>query len=519
MAFRPSEQMSLAVPRRVVNALERGLSGEPHRRGDISTSWVGDAAILALSTAGTYASIALDRPRTAVLVYLLGVLFVGARSGLRRGIAAALIASFVYNFALSEPVFRFGVTSFDQLVPLLAFNISAIVSGGLAGRLNDRARAARAAEAKNALLLELSDELQRAISADDVAALARVSLAGHGIDDLAIFLRHEGQLAPLAGRSARELAAAGGTANRDCRIFDLSGAHGKLGVASFSVREDWRDNLALSDLQAVANLLALTIDRCLLLEQLSESRAAKRSEELKSALLSSVSHDLRTPLTAIEAAASSLRAYRSSLSAAQQDEMLATISEQCTKLNRYTANLLDMGRIQAGISSSQLAEVDLVEILGVALASVRKRFPQQEICKEAQVPAAAVSANPAMLEQVIVNLLENAILHGGGSKPILIRLTLGGATCVLEISDHGPGIAPAEQQRVFERFYRGGDGTSREGSGLGLHIAKGFVEAFGGTITITSPVVENRGTTVTVSLPLVRNTAAVPEAVDAYLDR
>lgn len=489
------------------------LPRRPRDPADRAHSWLGDAAILVLATAATYYAIAVDRPRTAALAYLLGVMFVGARSGLRRGIIAALIASFIYNFFLSEPVFRLGVTSLDELVPLLAFNVSAVVSGGLAGRLNDRARAARAAEAKNALLLELSDELQRAITADDVATLARQALAAHGIADLTLFLRQEGSQALLhaSGQPADE--------TRNCRIFDLNGAAGKLGVASFSIVPSGIDPFELPDLQAVANLLALAVDRCMLLEQLSESRATQRSEELKSALLSSVSHDLRTPLTAIEAAASSLRAYRQSLSPVQQDEMLSTISEQCTKLNRYTANLLDMGRIQAGIPSSQLDQVDLVEILAVALGAVRRRFPRQEICKEVPVASAVVAANAAMLEQVIVNLLENAIVHGGATKPILVRLTLDTGRCFLEVTDSGPGIPIEEQPRVFERFYRGGGGAHREGSGLGLHIARGFVEAFGGAIAITSPVIENRGTTVTVSLPLVGQARVHTEPEHAHTDR
>jgi two-component system sensor histidine kinase KdpD len=109
---------------------------------DRPPSWIGDAAVLVLATLGTYGALVFDRPRTAVLVYLLGVLLVGARYGLYRGISAALVASFIYNFFLSEPVFRLGASSVDELVPLLAFNLCAIISGGLAGRLNDRARAA-----------------------------------------------------------------------------------------------------------------------------------------------------------------------------------------------------------------------------------------------------------------------------------------------------------------------------------------------------------------------------------------
>lgn len=472
--------------------------------GDVSGGWPADATILVLATAGTYFALMVDRPRTAVLVYLLGVLLVGARSGLYRGLLAALVASFIYNFFLSEPVFRFGVTSFDEFVPLIAFTISAVVSGGLAGRLNDRAKAAREAEAKNALLLKFSDHLQRAITVFDVATLARQSLRPHGVAGLDIRLHPEGQSAPGEGLPTAGRPVAHAPAGHDVRSFGLTGSRGELGTVEFAVDLSAGNLRALPDLQAITNLLALAIDRCLLLEQLSESRASKRSEELKNALLSSVSHDLRTPLTAIEAAATSLQAFGHTLDRRQQAEMLATIAEQCAKLNRYTANLLDMGRIQAGISNSQLETVDLLEILGVALGSIRRRFPDHEICKEVAVTSAGVSANAAMLEQMLFNLLENAVIHGGAGKPILVRLTVDAAHCFLEITDSGPGIPAGEQSRVFERFYRGRQVAQREGSGLGLYIARGFVEAFGGTIEVQSPVIDNAGTTVTVRLPLVR---------------
>ena len=479
--------------------------------GARSLSWAGDAAILGVATLGTIVALDLDRPRTAVLVYVLGVMFVGARAGLQRGVLAALIASFIYNFFLSEPVFTLGVTSFDEMVPLLAFNVCAVVSGGLAGRLNDRARAARRAEAKNALLLRLSDQLQQAIDPSDVSRIARESLLGQGVDDFRIYLHHDGKLVEAEDRTRpveemQDLLAgdAGGRGNQAVKALDLEGSDGSLGIVRFIFSRQGRDREDAPDLQAVTNLLALALDRCILLEKLSESRVAQRSEELKNALLSSVSHDLRTPLTAIETAATSLRTFRHTLSPKQEEEMLATITDQCAKLNRYTANLLDMGRIQAGISNSQLENVELVEILGVALGSIRKRFAGQEICKEVPVPSAVVKANAAMLEQAIFNIMENAVVHGGRGKPILVRLTMDSGCCFLEITDSGPGISPAEQSRVFERFYRGRRLEHREGSGLGLHIAKGFIEAFGGTIDIQSPVVENAGTTATVTLPLVR---------------
>jgi len=469
--------------------------------------WVFDIGILLLATGGTYLAAAQwDRPVTAVLIYLTGVICIGARSGLYRGVAAAVAASFIYNFFLSEPRFRLGVTSIDELVPVIAFNVSAFISGGLAGRLQDAVRAARAAQTRNSLLLSISDELQRAVSADDIGRIASQTMPQHGIElsALSMWRDRPGSTAQCQEQVLVCLAGNEPGASPDgAHVFELVGSRGDLGRVTFRspVRQDRHD---LVDFKAVANLLALAIDRCLLLEQLSETIALQRSEELKNALLSSVSHDLRTPLTAIEAAATSLRSFRSDLSAEQQDEMLSTISAQCEKLNRYTANLLDMGRIQAGIEPRQLSPVDIVEILGVALGAMRSRFPEQQFMKQVEVETALVHANAAMLEQVCVNLLENAVTHGAGGQPISVRVARTENSYLLQVNDHGPGIPEEERSRVFERFYRGAQSTKREGNGLGLYIAKGFIDAFGGMITIDGP--PGGGTTVSVILPEAHST-------------
>lgn len=475
-----------------------------------------DLAIFVIATAGTWAAQLWDRPRTAVLVYVIGVMIIGGRSGLARGSAAGVAASVIYNFFLSEPLFRFGVTSSDELIPLLAFNISAVLSGAMAGRLKDSVSAARVAEARNAHLLRLSDKLQRAIKVGDVLRIARASLPFERVASLDVFLQREGLLFPADGNGppigATELLAEEARGGASA-AFALSGSAGQIGFVRFQLEGAAPGEARVPDLQAIANLLGLAIDRCLLLERLSETEAQQKSEELKAAILSSVSHDLRTPLTAIEAAATSLMSFDQRLSAQDRAGMLATISEQCRKLNRYTANLLDMGRIQAGIPAFLFTEVDVVEILGVVLASLREAYPRQEINKQITVDSAIVRANPAMLEQVIFNLAENAILHGASDRPVFVVLTRVGETCMLEIVDFGPGIPADEQKLVFDKFYRARGARHRDGNGLGLHIANGFAQAFGGSIAINSPHFGQRGTRLVLELPL---SGAVQERIGAW---
>lgn len=349
-----------------------------------------DAAIFAAATLGTYAAQLFERPITAVLVYLIGIILVGAHSGLKHGLLAALTAAAIYNFVLSDPVLRFGVSTLDELVPLIAFTVAALVTGILAGKLTDRAHAAQVAQVENARLLE----------------------------------------------------------------------------------------------------------------QLYEARTRQKTEELKDAIFSSVSHDLRTPITAIEAAADSLSTSGLDLPSEHRQALLRTISEQCRRLNRYTSDLLDVGRIQSGISPDAFTEIDVIEMLGVALARLRAQYPHARIEKDIDSFQAPVRANGAMLEQAIYNVLDNAVVHGGTDARMTIRVASDHRQCRLEVMDEGPGIPSAEHGRVFERFARGSASLGTSGSGLGLFIARGFVEAFAGHIEVTSPLEAGQGTRIAVILPL-----------------
>ncbi|GGD82865.1 sensor histidine kinase [Croceicoccus mobilis] len=469
-----------------------------------------DVTIFALTAAGTYLAQYMDRPITAVLIFLMGVIAIGARSGVYSGVFAAVAASFVYNFFLSEPVFMFGISTADEIVPLVAFNVSAVVAGALAGRLADTAKLAKVAEKRSRFLLQVSGELQQAIDGNDVAEITRRLLPLERLVDLEIYIYRDGALCrsgteaifpdPLTALLAEKTSAG---SPLSFQAFVLNASNGEHGIVKFFLAPRQESDGDLPDLQALANLLALAVDRCLLLEKAAEATAMKRSEELKTAILASVSHDLRTPLTAIEAAATGLRSFRHDLSDSQKDSMLDTINEQCRRLNRYTANLLDMGRIQSGIPDANLCEVDVIEIVGVVLNSTRQLFPDCAIAKDFRLGAAIVWANATMLEQVIFNILENAFVHGSSSEPVVVRIDASEDGMILEISDCGPGISQVDRPHIFERFYRAGDRIHRRGSGLGLYIAKGFVEAFRGKISARSVTKDGKGTKIVIELPLI----------------
>ncbi len=468
----------------------------------------GSLVLFILSTAGSAMFRHFDRPVSSALVYVLGVTVIGAIAGLRWGLAAAIAASLIFNFFFVDPILQFTANSADEFVPLIAFNLCAIISGLLAGRLNDRARIAERAQARLNILLVVSDRLQKVVLLPDLV----VAMNG---DDIRPWLgRFElydkaGQAigAPPGGMRWGSLAGFafdGITARSEphrVNLYRLVQSGSTIGTATFGEAED-ASGSRLVDMDAMIALLSMTVERCLLLQQLSQTEAVRRSEELKTALLSSLSHDMRTPLSAIAASASSLLSLSGDLDPAVRIKLLQTIQEQCERLDRYTANLLDLGRLQAGIDARQMVDVDVVETLGAVLRSTRALSGSHAIAKQIESPSAVIRANPVMVEQIFRNLLDNAIRYSPEGSTIALKLSETGGQVRVEVIDQGCGVPKDDLPCLFDRFYRSSRTSQQEGHGLGLSISKGFVEAFGGAIEINSPHAGGLGTQVVVQLPL-----------------
>lgn len=270
------------------------------------------------------------------------------------------------------------------------------------------------------------------------------------------------------------------------------------------MRDPDPDTLDPHFLAALGNLVMIAIERATLSEAISESRATARTEELKTALLSSVSHDFRTPLTAISASASSLIDYRTQLDQHTSERLLRSIVDECERLNRYTANLLEMSRLEAGQSAVRRQPLDVFDILRAVLKRVRARAGLRVFEQIRDDVELTVLADAALFELALVNLLDNAILYSPDGSTIRIEARCEGMNCRIAISDEGSGIPPDDLERVFERFYRvPRSGTLPRGSGLGLAIARGFVEAFDGSIEACVPGVLGRGTSIVINLPLI----------------
>ncbi|MGH3574880.1 MAG: sensor histidine kinase, partial [Pseudonocardiaceae bacterium] len=259
-------------------------------------------------------------------------------------------------------------------------------------------------------------------------------------------------------------------------------------------------------LQAVAGqaLLALRAQRMAAKARDAQRRA--EATELRSALLSAVGHDLRTPLTSIKAAASSLRDPELKLSDADTTELLATVEESADRLQGLVDNLLDSARLATGAVLPQLTAVGYDEVVARALSTVDGGHL---VATDVDDTLAAVLADAGLLERVVANVIDNALRHGQGSS-VLIRATVHGGEAELAVSDRGPGLPIGALESLFAPFQRLGDRSSRPGVGLGLAVARGFTEAMGGRIR--AEPTPGGGLTMTITLPLAPTpSATVPE--------
>jgi two-component system sensor histidine kinase KdpD len=233
--------------------------------------------------------------------------------------------------------------------------------------------------------------------------------------------------------------------------------------------------------RALAELEELAAERDRMQAEAIEAGALRRSDELKTSLLRSVSHDLRTPLTSIIAAGAALDSP--SVTPEERHELSEAVVEQGQRLSRLVENLLDVSRLQTGHAAPRQEPVDLPGLLEAARHSLGARGEAVRLALDADLPA--LSADPTQLERAFANLLENAVVHGGG-QPVLVRSRLVGPRVVVRVVDRGPGIPEGQRERIFEPFYRAEAGAAGNGSGLGLAIARGFVEANGGEIGVES---------------------------------
>jgi two-component system sensor histidine kinase KdpD len=263
-------------------------------------------------------------------------------------------------------------------------------------------------------------------------------------------------------------------------------------------------------LDALMDQGALAIERVLLVEDMDRVKRTVESDRLRSALLTSISHDLKTPLASVLGAASAMRDLSSGLTEAEKRDLLATVIDESERLNRFIANLLDMTKLESGAIVPNTAPHDIGEIVGSVLRRASKILGHHQVSLELAADVPMLELDAVLFEQVLFNLLDNAAKYAPADTTISIRSLRDRDWVALQIIDEGDGIPPAELETIFDKFYRAQKGDHvRPGTGLGLAISRGFVEAMHGTISANNRI-DRRGAVLTIRLPI----PAASEALD-----
>jgi two-component system sensor histidine kinase KdpD len=256
-------------------------------------------------------------------------------------------------------------------------------------------------------------------------------------------------------------------------------------------------------LDALMDQAAIAIERVRLAGQINEARLATETERLRTALLTSLSHDLKTPLASIIGAATSLRQYSDLFDKTAQNELIATIQEEAERLSRFVANLLDMTKIESGVIELDREPVDIGEVVGAALQRVGSILAHHKIEVDLEPDLPMLNLDMLLFEQMLVNLLDNAAKYSPAGSQVTIRARRTPGAATIEVLDEGPGIPEDRLERIFEKFHRVKNGDrQRAGTGLGLAICRGFAEALGGKITAANRL-DRSGAIFTITFPYI----------------
>jgi two-component system, OmpR family, sensor histidine kinase KdpD len=416
--------------------------------------------------------------RSAGVFYLVAVLAISSIYGLWLGLATSLVSAVAFNFFFLPPLHTLTISSSGDWLALAAFALAALVTSQLAARERAEAEQAtrRAAEAqlgeRLATLIANGSQLQAALP-----LLGRQAARALGARDGGIHLGPP----PDSSRSGRTVPIdLDGTRLGELRLIDAP-----AGVAESA------DAARIG--RVLSGLIVLGQEREQRLANEVEAEALRRSNELTTALLRTVSHDFRSPLTAISTAAEGLRFADLD---GDERELVDTIAEQSGRLSRLVTNLLDLSRLESGAAVPSAEWVDVRDLIDAAVADVRATAEvQAQVEHEPELPLVRVDAT--QLQRVLVNLLENAVKYSPPGEPVRISAGARAGRVNVSVADHGPGVPDSERAHIFRPFYRGPVG--QPGSGLGLAIARGLATANGATLTLEPP--GGSGATLTVSIP------------------
>ena len=498
------------------------VSGPQNREPQWPLYMLACAGVAAGTCAGFLIDVWLPLPNISV-AFLLVVLLAAIRLGRGPAIFASVASFLSFDFFFTEPRFEFAISDTQNLLTLFLFLAAAVIVSNLASRVRRQVDAAKTNARRTTNLYDFSRKIAVAATRDDVlwAVVHHVATTMRGRS--LILLPKDGQLSVAAGYppedslNERDAAAANWTwtsgkpAGRgsttlpaaEWLFLPLKTVRGPVGV--LGVQIEGKEVLAPEDnrlIETLADQAAVVIERTTLVADVEAARLAGETERLRSALLSSLSHDLRTPLVSILGAATSLLDYQAVLAPEDRRELTETVRDEAERLNRFVQNLLDMTKLGSGALRPNVDWADLHDIVGRAAQRAERLLQGRKIDIDIDPKLPLLQLDSVLMEQVFFNLIDNATKFAPAVSTITVWARPHDREALIEVCDQGAGIPEADRQRVFDMFYRvNATDTQPAGTGLGLAICRGIVEAHGGKIK-AEPGLHGVGTCIIITLPI-----------------
>ncbi len=460
-------------------------------------------------------------PTNLIVIYLLSTVIAAVFLGRGPAIMASILSVGAFDYFFVPPQMTMAVSDTEYILTFFGLLSVSLVISYLTTQVQDQAKAAQQREAQTAALYELGHDLTAAVGLEAVAKTIIEHIGSNFSREVVIFLPMDGELKVYQSSQGlvvadNELAVAvwtyqhGVQAGRGTDTLPDASMHyqplkttrgviGVLGVKPINnsayLNPDQRRIL-----EAFTNQVALAIEGAQLVEQSRQNELLAATEKLQTALLNSISHDLRTPLVSITGALSSLEDASPALDEEVKLSLLQTAREEAERLNRLVGNLLDITRLDSGAMQLHFEASDVQELIGSALEQAGNQLKDRQVNIEIPAGLPLVSLDFVLFSRVLVNILDNAIKYSPADKPIDIKAVINGQDLEISIADRGDGIPPEDLERIFDKFYRVQRPDNVSGTGLGLSICKGIIEAHGGHIKVVNR--QGGGAVFTLTVPL-----------------
>lgn len=471
-------------------------------------------AVASLACAGTAVIVAVARhllhPANAVLLFMLTVFLVARWLGRGPAVMATLLCVASFDVVFVPPHFSFAVSDAHYIVTFAVMLVVGLVTASLTAGLQQQAHAARYREEQAQGLYRLAHELAAVIRSDQWGAPLARYMQHQGCEGSVHVLDKQEHFPSLAFQPSWLHAAEQAIEQRQLipiheaphstYVLPLIGATRCRGVLIIRLGSNDHHDDIMQSMGAVASLMALTVERLHYIEVAHASQLEATEERLRSSLLSALSHDIRTPLTALVGMADALALARTGSLVPEQQAMALAIRDQARSMSHMVSNLLDMARLHAGKVPLRKEWQLLEEVVSSSLAQLRSSLKNRHVTVEAPPDAPLLDFDAVLIERVVCNLLENAIKYSPEDTPIQIQLFVQEQVAGCRIIDHGPGFLPADLPRVMGLFERGQTESSTTGVGLGLAISQAIVQAHSGSLVLSN--MPEGGACATFYLPL-----------------